>query len=319
MSHYKHLTIEDRENARVFYEQGKSLQFLVDKIGFSKSTWSREFRRNCDGKGNYVAHKAQQFANKRKKNCGAKPLILSDAELREYVEEKLELRWTPEQISGRIELEKKLNKISFKTIYRAIDKGTLSKHLEKLMRFKRRKKVKNDNGRGKIPNAVSIDERPLGAKNRSRYGHWESDTVHGKRGTGYFGTHVERRSGFLVAIKLENLRDKAFANGTVQAFEKVPKKLKKSFTADNGKEFAAHADIPRFTEMPVYFCDPYSAWQRGTNENTNGLLRQFYPKGASFSRVTDEDLQEKVYLLNNRPRKRHGFRTPREMLEKFLE
>jgi IS30 family transposase len=148
-----------------------------------------------------------------------------------------------------------------------------------------------------------------------QFSHWESDTVFGKRSTGCIGTHVERKSGFLVAFSLPDLQDNAFTKATVEAFKSVPNKLKKSFTVDNGKEFADHENLALQCGMNVFFCDPYSPWQRGTNENTNGLLRQFFPKGSSFKGISD-DLEFVVNLLNNRPRKRLGFRTPYEILHK---
>ena len=187
------------------------------------------------------------------------------------------------------------------------------------MRFKwKHKKCKTEDKRGKIPNTTSISKRPAGAKNRTRFGHWESDTVWGQRKTGCFGTHVERKSGFLVAFRIDDRQDNAFNKATIKAFFSVPDKLKKSFTVDNGKEFAAHQELTEATGMKVYFCDPYSPWQRGTNENTNGLLRQFFPKGTSFADISDDDLQNIVYLINNRPRKRLNFLTSFEVLKIFF-
>ena len=149
----------------------------------------------------------------------------------------------------------------------------------KIMRFKwKHKKCKTEDKRGKIPNTTPISERPDGAENRTSFGHWESDTVLGMRKTGCFGTHVERKSGFLVAFRIDNRQDNAFNKATIQAFSAIPPKLKKSFTVDNGKEFAAHQELAEATGMKVYFCEPYSPWQRGTNENTNGLLRHFSRK-----------------------------------------
>ena len=138
------------------------------------------------------------------------------------------------------------------------------------------------------------------------------------RKTGCFGTHVERKSGFLVAFRIDDRLDNAFNKSTVEAFSSIPDKLKKSFTVNNGKEFAAHKELSASTGMKVYFCDPYSPWQRGTNENTNGLLRQFFPKVTSFADVSDEDLQRVVDMINNRPRKRLNFLTPYEVLKKFF-
>jgi len=129
---------------------------------------------------------------------------------------------------------------------------------------------------------------------------------------------VERKSGFLVAFKIPNRQDKAFTVATIASFAKISERLKKSFTVDNGKEFAAHKELAESTGMKVYFCDPYSPWQRGSNENTNGLLRQYFPKGSSFANISDERLQAVVDLINNRPRKRLGFRSSAEVLLNFL-
>ena len=136
--------------------------------------------------------------------------------------------------------------------------------------------------------------------------------------TGCFGTHVERKSGYLIVFRIDDRQDNAFNTATIKAFSSVPDKLKKSFTVDNGKEFAAHKELSDATGMKAYFCDPYSPWQRGTNENTNGLLRQIFSKGTSFANISYDDLQHIVDLINNCPRKRLGFRTPLEVLYKFF-
>ena len=262
---------------------------------------SREFRRNCYANGDYAAYHADRLYRKRRKNCGRKAKLLDDA-IRNYVMEKMNLRWSPEQIAGRSKRDKEPFCISFPTIYRAIDSGILPPQLKKIMRFKwKHKKCKGTDNRGKIPDTTPISERPAGAENRSRYGHWESDTVLGMRKTGCFGTHVERKSGYLVTFRIDDRQDNAFNHATIKAFSSIPEKLKKSFTVDNGKEFAAHKALAEDTGMKVFFCDPYSPWQRGTNENTNGLLRQFFPKGTSFANVSDDDLQRVVDLINNRP------------------
>lgn len=180
-------------------------------------------------------------------------------------------------------------------------------------------KPKGNDRRGKIADTVPITERPAGADNRTRFGHWESDTVAGMRNTGCLGTHVERKSGYLVAFRIDSRADKAFNQATIQAFKDIPDNLKKSFTVDNGIEFAAHKELAEATNMKVFFCAPYSPWQRGTNENTNGLLRQFFPKGFSFSDITSEQLAQIVDLINNRPRKRLAFRSPAEVIKKFLK
>ena len=318
MCHYTHFSTEERELSRVLKAQGLSIRAIARMLNRSPSSVSREFRRNSYSDGTYAAHHADKLYQKRRRNCGRKPKLKAGA-ARDYVLEKMALRWSPEQIAGRARRDKKSFSISFPTIYRAIDTGILPPQLKIIMRFKwKHKKCKGQDKRGKIPDTTPISERPAGAENRSRYGHWESDTVLGMRKTGCFGTHVERKSGYLIAFRIDDRQDNAFNTATIKAFSSVPDKLKKSFTVDNGKEFAAHKELTDATGMKVYFCDPYSPWQRGTNENTNGLLRQFFPKGTSFANISDDDLQHIVDLINNRPRKRLGFRTPLEVLYKFF-
>ena len=158
-----------------------------------------------------------------------------------------------------------------------------------------------------------ISDRPEIINNRIEVGHWESDTVLGKRNTGCIATHVERVTGYLIAFRLPNLKDDIFRIKTVDVFKKLPAALKKSFTVDNGNEFRSHSELAAQTGMDVYFCDPYSPWQRGSNENTNGLLRQYFPKGTSFKDFCDDYFERVVDLINNRPRKRLGYRTPAEV------
>jgi len=319
MNRYTHLTIEEREKARVLKEQGFKIRAIGRILNRSASTLSREFKRNRYKNGEYAAHHAQKLYEKRKRRCGRKPKLY-DGKIKAYVLQGLLKRWTPEQIAGRAKLENQPFSLSFVTIYRAIDNGVLPKQLKKIMRFKwkyKKKKV-GEERRGKIPDTISIHVRPKAANDRTEPGHWESDTVLGKRRTGCLGTHVERMTGVLVAFYLSDRKDNAFNAATVKAFENMPSQIKKSFTTDNGKEFAHHRELSQETGMNIYFCDPHSPWQRGTNENTNGLLRQFFPKGTSLSKVSEEELNAVINLINNRPRKRLGFKTPIETLNSIL-
>lgn len=313
MNRYTHFTIEEREKARCLLEQGLSIRKTAAALSRSPSSVSREFRRNSYKNGSYAAHHAQKLYNKRRKKCGTSPLLENEI-IRNYVLERMQLSWTPEQICERAKLENQPFHISYPTIYRAVDNGILPKQLKKIMRFKWKYKThKSTENRGKTPDTISIHQRPECANNRSEVGHWESDSVLGKRKTGCFGTHVERVSGYLVAFYMKDRKNDIFTTATIQAFKDIPDVLKKSFTVDNGKEFSSHKELTRQTNMPVYFCDPYAPWQRGTNENTNGLLRQFYPKGTSLASVTKEQIDHVVSLINNRPRKRLGWKTPAEV------
>ena len=210
MCHYTHFSTEERELSRVLKAQGLSIRAIARMLNRSPSSVSREFRRNSYSDGTYAAHHADKLYQKRRRNCGRKPKLKAGA-ARDYVLEKMALRWSPEQIAGRAKHDKKSFSISFPTIYRAIDTGILPPQLKKIMRFKwKHKKCKGQDKRGKIPDTTPISERPAGAENRSRYGHWESDTVLGMRKTGCFGTHVERKSGYLIAFRIDDRQDNAF-------------------------------------------------------------------------------------------------------------
>jgi IS30 family transposase len=170
--------------------------------------------------------------------------------------------------------------------------------------------------RGLIKGRVGIEHRPAIVDRRRRFGDWESDILEGAKHRGYLATHVERKSRYLIARKLANKQSVTFAHATIEAFRRIPQKWRKTMTADNGKEFAKFKDIEKRLGFNVYFARPYAAWERGANENTNGLLRQFFPKGSDFSTVTALVVAKSVRILNNRPRKCLGYRTPREVLFK---
>ena len=316
MSHYTHLTTDEREHAMIMLTEGFSFRAIARKLKRSPSTISREIKRNAKKNGEYSANHAQELCHHRRKECGPS-YIFADPEAAEYVIQRIKMKWTPEQIAGRAKSEKYHTTFSFVTIYRAIAHRVLPISLHREMRFKsKRKSHKPYDKRGKIQDTISIRERPSFVENRKSIGHWESDTVLGQRKTGVIGTHVERKTGFLIAFKLDDRTDNAFNRATIAALSTIPPKYKKSLTVDHGTEFIHHKDLATQTNMKIYFCDTYSPWQRGTNENTNGLLRQFFPKGTSFYSITQESLDYVVSLINNRPRKRLGWRSPQEV---FLE
>lgn len=319
MSLYTHFTTEERELSMVLKAQGYNYSQIAKVIGKDRSSVYREFKRNSNKDGSYSAGAAAKKYRIRRKNCGRKPLLLADEETRSYIIKALRSGWSPDEIEGRAKVEN-IYMVSYKTIYRAIDNGILPKQMRLYLRIKRVKNrmKRDDDKRGKIQDTISIHERPDSVNDRTELGHWESDTVQGKRGTGCIGTHVERKTGFLVAFKIANKRNDAFNKATINIFEHMPKILKKSFTVDNGTEFASHKELSKRTGMIVYFCDPHCPWQRGSNENTNGLLRQYFPKNTSFADITNEKLAEVVDLINNRPRKRLGYRTPYEVLTELL-
>ena len=208
-------------------------------------------------------------------------------------------------------------RVSHETIYRWIyldaeGGGTLYNHLRR-RRKKRRRQKRYGSGRRFIPDRVSITERPGMVDSRERFGDWEGDTIEGKKSTGYIATHVERKSRYLMASKLVNKKAESLTMQSTKLFWCIPKKMRQTLTVDNGKEFSHFKEIEDKTDLTVYFADPYAAWQRGTNENTNGLLRQYVPKGTDFRKITEEDLAFAVKKLNHRPRKCLNYRSPHEV------
>lgn len=285
---------------------------IARQLGRNASTVSREIARNQDKGKAYSAQRAQRRYEWRRRACRRR-CLLEDAALAAYVQERLLLKWSAEQIAGRAALENAVS-ISYNTIYRAVARRILPISLHKEMRIKSRRRQPSGNRRkSALSGAPSIHQRPQAANDRSEIGHWESDTVHGAQNTGDIGTHVERATGFLIAFKLKDRRNDAFHHATAKAFASLPDSVRKSFTVDRGPEFLTYRTLQALTGMDVFFCDPGHPGQRGSNENTNGLLRQFFPKASSFSQLSQDQIDRAVDLINNRPRKRFGFRSPSEL------
>lgn len=185
-------------------------------------------------------------------------------------------------------------------------------------RHKRRKPQRGGLKRYLIPNRVGIEHRPAGAAHRSRYGHWEGDTLEGRKGGGGLATHVERKSRFLVAGLPENKQAITFSIVTQQRMAWLPNSLRRSNTLDNGTENVLHEELSQALSMPIYFADPYAPWQRGTNEQTNGLMRRYFPKGTDFRKVSQQEVDEVVERINRRPRKCLGYRAPYDVFADAL-
>ena len=278
MDHYHHLTIEQRENLLVCVNQGKNNAEIAAEIHCSESTVSREIRRNSAGRQEYSAIKAQRAYEKRRKNSVRKP-ILADPKAVQTVSNLLEMAWSPEQISNRLKYEHNQLKISTSTIYRALDEGLLDEKLCKKLRIKGRLRHggRKKSKCGHLDIEYSIHDRPKSADKRKTIGHWESDTVRGSKWTGCIATHVERKSQYSVLCKIPNRTAEVFTQATIQAFQNIPKGKCKSFCADHGKEFSDYRKIQIELNCKVYFADPHAPWQRGTNENFNGLLSSVFP------------------------------------------
>ena len=317
---YKHLTMDERNVIFRMKLLCKSHTEIARCTGRSPSTISRELRRNAQWDGRYFSGSAQAFANTRRRAHIRRPKT-GDNQLMAYVETKLQQRWSPQQIAGRLrEVPRRTlgrATISHTTIYRWIwacprRAGRFKPYLRVAWK-KRRKPYGKPSKRGHIPGRVSIDERPDGVAERRRLGDWEGDTIVGKGRSGYVATCVDRKSRYVVARKLETCSAKQLKLGLHGAMRRLPAAKRKTLTTDNGKEFACHKDLTRLLGLAVYFAHPYSSWERGTNENTNGLLRQYVPKKMDFSQLTDWQLASYIWQLNNRPRKCLNYRTPAEV------
>lgn len=311
----RHLSMEEREIISQMRSARRRPAAIARRLRRHRSTICRELARNCHY-GSYSAVRAQRWADQRRRQ---RPLVtkLNRPKLRGKVCDGLQNYWSPEQISGRLRRDHPRARgcqASAQTIYNWIRAQADRVHWESFLRFGGKRRRRRDQ-RGKIPRTIHIDGRPAVVNYRDRYGDWEGDTVIGARRQSAMVTHVERKSGYLLAAKLKARRSAAVNRASKRLFAAIPAQLRRTLTLDNGKEFASHEQLARAIGMPVYFAQPYAAWQRGTNENTNGLLRQFFPKGTDLRPVTHRQLHRAVELINDRPRKRLRYRTPNEVFK----
>ena len=318
---YQHFTAKERHTLMYLLHWKLSYREIGRRLNRHHTSIAREAKRNRRQGGHYwdeAAHRsatARRVMPRHKRKQEHEPLFA-------YVLNQLQEDWSPETISGRLKIDFPFSlkmRVSAESIYRwvyqdAVRGGTLYQHF--LRRHKKRRTQCGSDLRGLIPGRISIQERPVGVELRRRFGHWESDSVEGAKGSGGIATHVERKSRFLVAARLRDKKASTFSEATITSFKQIPKRWRKTFTVDNGKEFAMFKATEEATGMNVFFADPYSPWQRGTNENTNGLLRHYFPKGIDWRHVSEKMLAEVVEKLNNRPRKCLSYRTPNEVFLK---
>lgn len=322
MSQYHHLTISEREKILFFLSQGKTLAYIANTLGRSKATISRELKRNAPD-SNYSPHKAQQAYDKRRKRCHRRRL-LDNLDLYSFVSWAfLSEQWSPEQISGRLKCEHAKFQISYSTIYRAIYAGLFDTPEEQrshgckgaIRKLRHRGKSRHtksyDEKRGKIRISNNLEQRPIEAEERVRIGDWEADTMAGKTGGACLLTLVDRKSLFMKATKLSRKTSANVRNGMIACLKN---EACYTITPDRGKEFARHEEISQeLGGVPFYFPKPHQPWQRGRNENTNGLLREYFPKRRELSSVGEDEVQTAIDKLNKRPRKTLGFLTPYEV------
>jgi transposase, IS30 family len=311
-----HLTLEEREVIAHLHRIGSMQVEIAKRLGRDKSTISRELRRNCSRNG-YWAVAAQRKAETRRRKRPWTPKM-ERPEIERRVRQRLREYWSPDEIAGHLRKEfprERRRHISHQTIYTWIDGlGQAGERWRKYLRRKGRKRFGPEN-RGRIPASTSIAGRPAVVDRRGRFGDWEGDTIVGAGRRSGAVSLVERKSGFLLFDGVKNLGATTVRHAASDLYASMPPRLRKTLTLDNGKEFAEHELLAIQTGLKIYFAEPYCAWQRGTNENTNGLIRQFFPKGTDLAAVPKNKFAKIQNLLNNRPRKRLGYKTPYEVLK----
>ena len=320
------LRLEEREEISRGVAAGRSIRRIAQDLGRAPSTISREIRRN-GGCSAYRASEADTGAWERA--LRPKPCRLAcHARLRWRVAHKLALQWSPEQISGWLKRQFPADQsmqVSHETIYRSLfiqTRGVLKKelmaHLRTARQMRQAKGGTTKNGLGQIVDTVSIRERPAEAEDRAVPGHWEGDLLAGANNT-HIATLVERHTRFTMLLKIPSKSTATVVTALGKHVRKLPRELRRSLTWDRGKEMADHKSFTIATNVQVYFCDPRSPWQRGSNENTNGLLRQYFPRGTDLSHFSQAHLNKIALRLNQRPRKTLGFETPADRLRAVLQ
>ncbi|MFI0347830.1 MAG: IS30 family transposase [Chthoniobacterales bacterium] len=317
---YHHVTRDERSQIRLLKAMRYSISAIAKQLNRDRSTISREILRNSGKRKFYCVKQADEKAKERRSRASRriKKMI---PDLKEKIIEKIKEKWSPEQISGRF--KKEGISISHESIYKLIRKdkktgGKLYDHLRH--RGKRYKKRLNGKkaGRGCIPNRIDISERPKIVDEKSRIGDWEADTIIGAKNQGVIFSIVDRLSKYLILKNVKRKNSKGIVEAIKERMVTLPHAVH-TVTFDNGKEFARHEEIAVITNAACYFAKPYHSWERGLNEHSNGLVRQYLPKSSNLSKVSDKELAIIEEKLNNRPRKVLGYRTPWEVFYAKLD
>lgn len=319
---YNHFTNDERDALQVMHDRGMEYKSVARILCKDVSSIYRELKRN-GWHGSYISGKAEIKARKRRKDSCPKPKLGNRVLVYEIERLFMRLDWSPEQISGNLRLlypgDASLH-VSHETIYKHLysrknNLPNLRDHFRHGHRA-RRKRLSGKDKRGIIKDRVFIDDRPIIVDEKTRCGDWEGDTIEGAGKKGYVATFVDRKSKYLIAFPIKHKQAEFIVEGARKAFANVSIKQKMTLTVDNGKEFARHVDLGKAVGMDIYFAHPYHSWERGLNEHTNGLIRQYLPKGKPLDSLTKKELAYIVDRLNNRPRKSLGYRTPFEVFNR---
>lgn len=311
---YSHLSITERSQLALLHRLGWSTRAIATELKRHHSTIARELTRGMEA-GEYQAETAHHAYGQRREKSTSRGKWTP--ERGSYIAEKLAQTWSPEQISGRMSQDCPEQKVSFRTIYRWLYQGLLVKGDTTVLRHKGKRRQPRET-RGRFNVGKSIQQRPKEVRKRESFGHWELDTVVSSRGKSKacVATFAERKTRLYLAIKMPDRTSISLEKAFGMIARSFPKGTFQTATVDRGKEFACYDRLESVHNLNIYFADPYSSWQRGTNENSNGLLREFFPKGKDFAEVSEEELGQALFLINNRPRKCLGWKTAHES---FLE
>jgi IS30 family transposase len=324
MGCYKRLTLQDREDIALYLSHGWSYQAIAEQLQRAVSTISREVARNSQG----WAYRASLAAYRTRRRCHRQQRRLdSNPRLQAWVFQRLRWYWSPQQIARKLKDEflddpdMRLSHESLYTYLYVLPRGELRKELLRCLRQHhkaRRKRSQGADRRGKITDMLSIEERPAEVADRCIPGHWESDLIMGANNQSALGTLVERSTRSLLLVRLKQKTATAVRRAFARKMKTLPQQMRLSMTHDQGIEMIEHKLFTKDTKIQVYFAHPHSPWGRGTNENTNGLLRQFFPKGTDFNEVSAYQIRRAQHLMNGRPRKVIGWKTPYEAMQELL-
>jgi IS30 family transposase len=321
---YAHLSLAERDIITIMQKEHQSLREIARALGRSPSTISRELQRNASPEYRlYLSHRAHGRAETRRHQASQRPRLKSPG-LVAYVRAKLALGWSPEQIAGRLPLDHPGWSISAEAIYqyiyhpRTADRQELIHNLRRAHRHRKPRNLGRRERKTKIPNRVPIDCRPAAVESRRQFGHWEGDSLVSRKSPVALNTLVERKGHLLYLTRLPRKSAVATRQAVVERLGGLPRTARRTLTLDNGTENASHQEITASIGTKCYFARPYASWQRGTCENTNGLVRWYLPKGTDFSTISDEQLAQIEFALNNRPRKCLGFKTPSEVAAPYV-
>jgi IS30 family transposase len=318
--HPRYLSLGERTTIADLHRAGVGVRDIAHELGRAASTVSRELRRNADGRGRYLPATAQQLSAERRSRSARTRRVTRDEHLYGVVAELLGKRWSPEQIAHELWMQfpdQPERHLCTESIYQAIyDPRTDLTRPAKRRRRRRRRRVQGLERRGRLTSMTMIADRPAEISDREQVGHWEGDCIMGAGNRSAIGTLVERVTRFVILIHVPTGRPTAEAmrDSVTEALDALAPHLRRTLTWDQGKELALHHQITARTGTRVYFCDAHSPWQRGTNENTNGLLRDYFPKGAELAHISPEELRRVADELNDRPRKTLGWARPTDLI-----